>query len=574
MTYTITATNSYGSTQFGLTLTAADPVPVVLNISPTTVASGSTTLVLTLRGNGFVTGSTVKWNGVSLATPTFTPAGLTPARLTVNVPAGDFLTLGQIPITVQNPAPGGGTSTPVFMVVGGPLRASYTQDGSNASADAFQSGISADGRYVAFVSNSPNLVAGDTNGKYDVFLRDTCVGAAGSCVPMTQRVSVATDGTQGNDDSGYTVSNADLGIAISGTGRFVAFVSAATNLVAGDTNGVDDVFVRDTCIGAPAGCTPTTTLVSVALGGVPANAFSAHPAISRTGRFVAFASQASNIVGNDTNGAFDIFYRDTCVGALGACVAQTYRMSVDSTGNQANGDSIQPAFSGDERYLAFESTATNLVAGHTNVGDIYLHDTCFGPPSGCVPSTVVASLTASGAQASGSSSYPKVSLDGRYVAFNSTAQLVPGDTNTVNDLYIRDTCNNGPPGCGPTTIRASLTSAGVGPNADGVVKTALSDDGRYAAFESSDPVFFPSDPSPTFNVLVRDTCLGAAAGCVTTTTRLSIPFGGGTPPDNQSNDPALSADGSIMSFTSYSDNLVPGGVSPAGTANVYVVPTH
>ncbi|MGO9038591.1 MAG: putative Ig domain-containing protein [Steroidobacteraceae bacterium] len=569
-TYTITATNSYGSTMFGLSLTSVNPAPSLSSVSPTSVAAGSSSLALTLQGTGFVTASTIQWNGVSLAN-----TSATTVKLTATVPASDLLTLGDISVTVRNPGPGGGTSAPSLELVGGPLRVSYTQAGGNASGYAIDSAISADGRYVAFASSASDLVPGDTNANWDVFVRDTCVGAAGACVPTTQRVSVATDGTQGNGDSGYTPSNRDLGIAISGTGRYVAFVSAATNLVAGDTNAVDDVFVHDTCLGAPAGCAPTTTLISVALGGGPSNAMSAHPAISRTGRFVAFASLASNLVGNDTNNAYDIFYRDTCAGEPAGCVPQTYRVSLDASGTiQGNGDSIQPAFSGDERYLAFESSATNLVPGYTNQGGIYLHDTCFGAPAGCVPSTVVASLTASGAPASGGSSYPRVSLHGRYVAFNTTAQLVPADTNTVNDLYIRDTCNNAPAPCTPTTILASVTNAGNLPNADGVVKSALSDDGRYVAFESPDPVFFPSDPSPTFNVIVRDTCLGAPAGCVPATTRLSIPFGGATPPDGQSVDPALSADGSIMSFTSYSDNLVPGGVSPTGTANVYVVETH
>src|SRR2546426_1935359 len=123
--------------------------------------------------------------------------------------------------------------------------------------------ISADGRFVAFDSDASNLVAGDTNGSRDVFVRDTCFGAPAGCTPSTTRVSVATDGTQANSPSGIPSVSAD--------GRFVAFISAATNLVPGDTNGFVDIFVRDTCFGAPTGCTPSTIRVSVASDGTQAN---------------------------------------------------------------------------------------------------------------------------------------------------------------------------------------------------------------------------------------------------------------------------------------------------------------
>jgi hypothetical protein len=525
--------------------------------------------VLTLQGTGFEQASTVLFNDAPLST-SFSSS----SQITATVPAANLLTLGEIAVMVKTPAPGGGSSAPLMIHIGGPLKASPTRDGSSADGGSFYSVISATGRYVAFNSSASNLVASDTNAAYDVFVRDTCLGAAAGCVPSMQRASVASDGTEANGDSGYTTTNGDLGTAISGDGRFVTFVSAATNLVAGDTNGLDDVFVRDTCAGAPAGCTPTTTLVSVGIGGAPANGGSAGPVISRSGRFVAFSSSASNLVVADTNNTWDVFVRDTCAGAPTGCVPSTTRVSVDGSGTEANADSGLPAFSGDERFVAFASMASNLVPGDTNATqDVFLRDTCFGAVNACSPSTVRVSLSQSGSEPDFRSLFPKVSFDGRYVAFVSQgSNLVPGHSNTTGDLYIRDTCINAPAGCVPTTILASLTDSGGEPHADGVWKSALSDDGRYAAFESSDPIYVPTDSNPTFNVLVHDTCIGAPAGCIPSTKRLSTAFDG-TPADGQSVDPALSADGRFMSLTSYGDNLLPGSVTP-GFGNVYVVETH
>src|SRR5262245_10752759 len=142
------------------------------------------------------------------------------------------------------------------------------------------------------------------------------------------RVSVNGAGAQGN--------GASDGASVSADGRFVAFSSAASNLVAGDTNGVDDVFLRDTCRGVPAGCTPSTIRVSLASDGSQGNYVSWTPAVSADGRFVAFASGATNLVADDTNGAWDVFLRDTCLGTPSGCTPSTIRVSVASAGTQAN----------------------------------------------------------------------------------------------------------------------------------------------------------------------------------------------------------------------------------------------
>jgi Tol biopolymer transport system component len=195
--------------------------------------------------------------------------------------------------------------------------------------------VSADGRYVAFHSEATNLVAGDTNGSEDVFVRDRVTGT-------TERVSIATGGAEGNGHSSAE--------SISADGRFVAFESQASNLVSGDTNGQADIFVRDRQTG-------TTERVSRATSGAQGNSLSGGPAISADGRFVAFLSFSTNLVPGDTNGHYDIFVRDRLNGT-------TERVSVATGGTQADGDSYSPAISADGRYVAFAIRGDDFVKRH------------------------------------------------------------------------------------------------------------------------------------------------------------------------------------------------------------------
>ncbi len=197
-----------------------------------------------------------------------------------------------------------------------------------------------------------NLVAGDTNNENDVFVRDRQTGT-------TSRVSVSSSGVQANALSG--------GAAISADGRYVAFRSYASNLVAGDTNIDPDVFLRDRQTG-------TTSRASVSNSGVQANSGSDSAAISPDGRYVAFRSYASNLVAGDTNIDPDVFLRDRQTGT-------TSRVSVSSSGTQANGGSYGAAISADDRYVAFASEASNLVAGDTNnTYDVFVHELAVSDP--------------------------------------------------------------------------------------------------------------------------------------------------------------------------------------------------
>jgi Tol biopolymer transport system component len=148
------------------------------------------------------------------------------------------------------------------------------------------------------------------------------------------------------------------------------------------------VYLRDTCQGAAAGCAQKTILVSSAWSGGEPNAESASPAISADGRYVAFSSDASDIVENDSNGVRDVFLRDTCIGAPEGCTPATVRVSVGAGGAEANGASNSPTITADGRYVAFDSEARNLVAdGSSAPSGAFVYDTCHGAAGECSPST-------------------------------------------------------------------------------------------------------------------------------------------------------------------------------------------
>ena len=292
---------------------------------------------------------------------------------------------------------------------GATTRVSVATGGGQSNGESIEPALSANGRYVAFRSDATNLVPGDTNGTIDVFVHDRQTGT-------TSRVSVATGGGQSNNNS-FTP-------ALSADGRFVAFHSFATNLVAGDTNGVLDVFVHDRQ-------TSTTTRVSVATGGIQANNTSRAGFLSADARWVVFESDATNLVAGDTNGVRDLFVHDRQTGA-------TTRVSVATGGGQVNGESVDAELSADGRYVAFQSDATNLVAGDTNgVGDVFVHD------RQTTTTTRVSVASGGGLQGGGESSEGTISGDGRFVAFLSFAtNLVPGDTNGEGDVFVHDRRTN------------------------------------------------------------------------------------------------------------------------------------
>jgi len=273
--------------------------------------------------------------------------------------------------------------------------------------ESYQPAITPDGRFVAFKSHATNLVPGDTNLKVDMFVRDREEPG------LTERVSVNSDEVQANGDS-HDVP------AISADGRFVAFFSEATNLVPEDNNGTFDLFLRDRQEGV-------TELISVSLTGGPGNGMSIFPVISADGRFVAFCSAATDLVeGDDANAAFDIFVRDRQEGT-------TELISVSSAGEQGNSESSFPAISADGRFVVFISNATNLVPGVTQgVAQVFIRDRVRGV-------TQLLSVSNTGEPAAWDCAFPDISADGRSVAFASVAwNLVPDDANGYSDIFIHD----------------------------------------------------------------------------------------------------------------------------------------
>ena len=366
-------------------------------------------------------------------------------------------------------------------------RVSVDSSGTQGNGRSGSPSTSADGRYVAFYSAASNLVSGDTNDTWDVFVHDRSAG-------ITTRVSVDSSGTEGNDTS--------RNLSISADGRYVAFQSESSNLVSGDTNALGDIFVHDRTTGI-------ITRVSVDSSGTQGNGRSVSPSTSADGRYVAFYSAASNLVSGDTNDTWDVFVHDRSAGI-------TTRVSVDSSGTEGNDTSYIPSTSADGRYVAFYSAASNLVSGDTNaLFDVFVHDRNTGV-------TTRTSMDSSGAQLNTSSSSPSISADGRYVAFDSG-----------HFILVRD------------RITGTTTQVGQGQDSN---YPSISADGRYVAFESFYEV--PGDNNTYSDIFVHDRSTGV--------TILSSVDSFGTIGDSYSGNSSISADGRYVAFHSESTNLVSG----------------
>jgi Tol biopolymer transport system component len=308
---------------------------------------------------------------------------------------------------------------------------------------------------------------------------------------------------------------------ISADGRYVAFLSVATNLVAGDTNDVPDVFVRDLMAGI-------TTRASRSSLGVEANEWSSDPRISGDGRFVAFHSFASNLAPLDTNGDIDVFVHEIPTGV-------TTRESVNSLGAQGNEPSEYPSISHDGRFVAFSSRSSNFASPSSTLAQIYVRDRLLAQTS--VASSADGTVAVYGTS---HSARPQISGDGHYVAFRSLASnLVAGDTNGTYDVFVRDRLAN-------ETVRASVDSAGLVSGVTSLDGFAISADGLFVAFESwSDLV--PADTNPDVNLFVHSVLTGQ-------TTQVNV-NNSGVPAHGYAKDPVLSADGRYVAFASNSSSL-------------------
>ncbi|MEW2048956.1 hypothetical protein [Streptomyces sp. NPDC005476] len=395
---------------------------------------------------------------------------------------------------------------------------------------------------TAPVSNSASGPSISADGRYVAFAslaRDLVPGdtnRADDVFVRDRRTGVVTRVSV--DSAGGQANNVSRNPSISADGRYVAFESSATNLVAGDTNRYRDVFVHDLQTGE-------TTRVSVGRQGEQSDSESFHPSISADGRFVAFDSPASNLVAGDTNDIHDVFVRDRQSG-------ETTRVSVDSNGRQGDDISQVPSISADGRYVAFSSSARtlSLFPDNNRADDVFVHDRLTGY-------TDRISVGPDGAEGNSASRTATVSADGRYVAFESTASnLVAGDTGgpTDTDLFLYDRVTR-------TTTQVNLGPGGLSDSrTPGQERTTLSADGRYIAFVSGEDKLVTGDTNSTWDVFVRDRVTA-------TTTRVSV-ADDGSQSDGYSYSPSISADGHHVAFTTSATNL--GGDGTSRQFNLYV----
>lgn len=608
----------------------SNPAPGAVSVSPSAAVAGAAATVVTVTGTGFVPTSVVNINGSPRAT-TFT--NITSLQATLS--AGDLASAGIYILSVTSPSPGGGTSNTITFAVNGtpiaglPVMLDLAPDGSlanngvcGASCNSIPTlqtaGPSSDGngQFVAFASNSTNLVLNQTNSVSNIFLRSTCLtstsvtaSSGSSCVPATTKVTRAVNGTDANGSSSQP--------SIDSAGAHVAYTSTATNLENyAPVSANQQVYWQETCASSTstAGCTGSTALpalVSIAPDGLtPGNGNSYDPVVSPDGAYVAFVSLATNLVANVTVDGItpQVYLRNTCSlvpPATSSCVPTTYLVSTPDGTTPANAPASSPTISNTGLWVAFVSAATNLPSPGANpdsLSEVIDRSTCattIGVEGNtCVPATSFASTPDGVSPANSGSVQPSISSDGRFVAFASTAtNLIPG-IGPTQEIYVRDTCTGETgtgtvAGCTPSTQLVSSPDSSTPPStpanalsenpsvngtctATSTALAATCATGQFIAFSSFASNLGANVENGIENVFVRDTCNGVST-VVTTVTSLCLPYtflssqpaGAQPPPANGSSiEPSISGDGASVSFISSANNLVVGDTN--GVADVFL----
>lgn len=307
----------------------------ISSITPSGAIAGQSQDInpLTVTGSGFVAGSNVTWNSSNSTSVNLLSNVLSDTQIQATIPASLLTTPGPFFVGVIAPGPTSGNNA-----------------GNNIS------------NFVPFT-----------------------VYARSSVVPSpSPRIST----------SPAVASRSRLSAPIQPNLRYQPFVASSADGSIDTGAGISRIFLRDSCLGAAAACEPQVIPISVGWNGTDPNGPSSSPSVTSDGRFVAFASEANNLVKGDSNGWGDIFLRDTCIGAASACVPATLRVSIGPGGAEANGASFSPAISPDGRFVIFNSSATNLVRPDflnafpaTSSPPSFLRDTCLGAAQGCIPTT-------------------------------------------------------------------------------------------------------------------------------------------------------------------------------------------
>ena len=395
---------------------------------------------------------------------------------------------------------------------------STSDAGIKGNVDSELPSVSADGTKVAFVSRATNLDPADTDGFFDVYVKDLTTGD----------LTLASTSDAGVKGNGHSVEP-----SLSADGTKVAFASLATNLDPADTDAVLDVFVKELTTG-------DLTLASTSDAGVKGNATSTEPSLSAVGTKVAFYSSATNLDPADTDGVLDVYVKDLTTGDLTLA-------STSDAGVKGNGSSFKPALSADGTKVAFYSAATNLDPADTDgLGDVYVKDLVTGD-------LTLASTSDAGVKGNGDSFEPSLSADGTKVAFHSlAANLDPADTDAVLDVYVKELAT------GDLTL-ASTSDAEVKGNVNSR-EPALSSAGTKIAFWSSATNLDPADTDGVVDVYVKDLTTGDLT--------LASTSDAGVKGNDSSFRTSLSADGTKVAFISAATNLDPADTD--GVLDVYV----
>ncbi len=624
----------------------SSPTPQITSISPTAViaATGNSTTIL-VNGKNFVSESTVAINNNNRST-----VYVNSTQLQATVSSGDVAQPGSLQVTVTNPEPGGGTSNAVALAVNTavPTIASVSPVSVVAGAASTTLSVTGTGFVTGFTTITLNGVAVPTNvsnattattsltpaqllqgGVESVVVVNGAPGGGQSnslafsvnpkpllglpvLVDLAANATQATNGICGgvNDCSsgalGLTIPT--VGPSASNTGSWVAYASASHNLVLSDQSQNADIYLRNTCLQTATSttdCTPATTVVSTDPNGNPSNGASSEPSISTsqvTPGFAAFTSLATNLTTSVPIPSTykQVYWRPLCTSsATNACQVSsttyvTELISVAADGLSAgNGDSYNPVVSADGLYVAFVSTATNLVSSANVDGvtpQVYIRSTCNGatPTSACAATTYLVSTADGVTPGNYASSNPSISSEGLYVSFASKATNLGAtapNPSGASEIFERSTCSTSigstTNACAPSTILIS-TPDGVTP-ADGsssqsaisytTTSTSTSGvayNGRFVAFASTGTNLVPGS-GPTQQIYIRDTCIGVdtsviIAPCAPTTYLVST-ADGVTPGNGLSEHPSISGAAEFVAFSSLASNFAN---TTNGIENIFV----
>lgn len=429
---------------------------------------------------------------------------------------GSLLDTGtrRLPVAGQADGAVAGSLSGVHYLQAHIVRASIDSNGVEGNNHSSLPALSGDGRLVVFTSQADNLVTGDTNGVADVFVKDLVTGEI-------VRASTDSNGVQGNATSTRA--------SISEDGRYVVFESVSTNLVAGDTNGKTDVFLKDLQTGE-------TTRVSIDKNGAEGDEDSDKAKISANGRYVVFNSRATTLLAADGDTQSDIYLKDLRTGRLSL-------ISTAANGVKANGASYDPSISADGRYIAFDSFGDNLgpVDGNGDV-DVYVKDRRTG-------AVMLASSDDEGIASDTYAESSMISANGRYVVFGSDASnLVDLPDNGEFDLYVKDLRTGG-------IVRANLDhNGGEAAGGFGFGRPSISADGRFVVFSSdSTELQNSSDPHGLYDVFLKDMETGYIRYVNSSATGQRATGSGALA---HSRDAVISADGKFVAFSTGASDLV------------------